>query len=344
MRTRVLTPGPDLEHDPAVAEAAALLRTGGLAAFPTETVYGLGADATNREAVEEIFYVKGRPADNPVIVHIADLAMLETVAASGDPRVARLAASFWPGPLTLVLPAKEAVRPACRGLDTVGVRMPDHPVALALLRAAGVPVAAPSANRSGRPSPTTAQHVLDDLGGRIPLILDGGPCRIGIESTVLDLSTPALQVLRPGHVSAEAIAETLGAPLSPATEEALWRSPGTHHPHYRPQAPVIVLGPGLSDAVVARLIARLIALLDGRLGYVATGTRNPVRAPSLEIIHTGQGLASGLYASLRELDLRGVAAILVEAPPHGEAVWDRLRRAAWRVITTDAEADSFDLG
>jgi len=163
-------------------------------------------------------------------------SMMGGVAYSGDPRVAQLAERFWPGPLTLVLPAR-AVRPACRGLNTAGVRVPNHPIVLALLRAVSLPIAAPSANRSGWPSPTTAEDVLADLDGRIPLTLDGGPCHIGIESTVLDLSSPNAQVLRPGHISAEAIAEALGAPLSHAGAEAIRRSPGTRHPHYCASTP-----------------------------------------------------------------------------------------------------------
>jgi len=349
MITVIVSPAEDLENDEAIAEAAALVRAGRLVAFPTETVYGLGADATNAAAVELIFDAKGRPSDNPVIVHIADIAMLDKVVDSHDPRVVALGERFWPGPLTLVLKARPAVHATSRGLDTVGVRMPDHPVALALIRAAGVPIAAPSANRSGKPSTTTAHHVWEDLNGRIPLILDGGPCQIGIESTVLDLSGPEPQILRPGAVSAAQIAEVLGTPLVEPSEDALVKSPGTLHPHYRPTAPVIVIAPAVSDKAAVALIERIHRFIDEDdvIGYITIGTRPEpglARAPFLEVVPAGHGLARDLYGLLRDLDSRKVAVILVDGPDPAEAVWDRLRRASWRVVASDAEVEDFSQG
>ncbi|HVL98743.1 MAG TPA: L-threonylcarbamoyladenylate synthase, partial [Egibacteraceae bacterium] len=223
----------------AIASAAAVLRAGGLVAFPTETVYGLGADARREDAVRAVFAAKGRPADNPLIVHVADAAGLGAVAASVPPLAARLAERFWPGPLTLVVDAAPAV-PAVTtgGLATVAVRVPDHPVALALLRAADLPVAAPSANRSGRPSPTTGAHVVEDLAASgVALLLDAGPSGIGIESTVVDARGAAPVVLREGAISREDLGGALVAQGSPA-------SPGTRYRHYAPACRVELVARG----------------------------------------------------------------------------------------------------
>lgn len=198
---RILTVDPGTPDPAAIGEAAAVLSAGGLVAFPTETVYGLGADALNPRAVERIYAAKGRPVDNPIIVHIADPNALGGLVSDVPTAAQILIARCWPGPLTLVLPATPVVPSVTRGgLPTVAVRMPAHPVALALIRAAGCPVAAPSANRSGRPSPTTAQHVLADLGGSVELVLDGGPTPVGVESTVLDLTCDPPLLLRPGEI------------------------------------------------------------------------------------------------------------------------------------------------
>lgn len=210
------------EHE-AIAEAAKLLRQGELIAFPTETVYGLGADARNSAAVEAIFSAKGRPSDNPLIVHIAEMGMLNGLVERVDPVSRRLAEAFWPGPLTLVLPLLQGVLApsVTAGLDTVGIRMPDHPVALALITAAGCPVAAPSANRSGRPSPTLARHVEEDLGGRIAGLLDGGPTGVGLESTVAMVSADGrVHVLRPGGITPRQLEEASGCPVLVAGLEA----------------------------------------------------------------------------------------------------------------------------
>ncbi len=321
-------------------EGAEILRGGGLVAFPTETVYGLGADATCRQAVDAVFEAKGRPADNPVIVHIADAVTIDRIARLDDPRARRLPRRFWPGPLTMVLPALEPVRSAaCRGLATVAVRMPAHPVALALIRAAGRATAAPSANLSGGPSPTTAEHVLEDLGGRIPLILDGGPCEVGIESTVLDLSVDPPAILRPGAITAEQLADVLGRPVMTGSGASLARSPGTRYRHYRPRAPVVILGLDVPAAAVRRLVEALCGLLAGGvaaggsrsgrcIGYV--GHRLRCRPPGLRLAERSEveSLTRHLYADLRRLDRDGARLILVDAVAAEEPVMERLRRAA----------------
>ena len=247
----------------ALEEAAALLRAGGVVAFPTETVYGLGANGFDPAACAKIYEAKGRPSDNPLILHIAHRAMLDEVALDVPEMAERLLAAFAPGPLTLVLRRRDAVPLGITGgLATVGVRMPENDVALALIRAAGVPLAAPSANTSGRPSPTTAQAVLDDLAGRIPLILDGGPCRFGVESTIVDVTGEAAVILRPGAITREMLEEVVGAvQLDPglAAQERMAqaakgadgeaaddaraaarapRAPGMKYTHYAPRAPL----------------------------------------------------------------------------------------------------------
>jgi L-threonylcarbamoyladenylate synthase len=317
----------------AVGEAAALLRGGGLVAFPTETVYGLGADATDGRAVAAIFAAKGRPRFNPLICHYGSAeAAFSDVAA--DARARTLAGRFWPGPLTLVLPR----RPGCRvhlltgaGLDSLGVRVPAHPLARELLRAAGAPVAAPSANRSGAVSPTTAAHVLDGLGGRIDAVLDGGACPVGVESTVLDLTGERAALLRPGGVPAEAIEAVLGAPLvrasapsggDGAAAAAAPRGPGMLLSHYAPSLPLRL------GAITARADEAL-------LGF---GPRPPAGAALAWNLSEAGDLAeaaSRLFAGLRWLDaegarlgLRCIAAMPVPETGLGAAINDRLARAA----------------
>ncbi|WP_370591934.1 L-threonylcarbamoyladenylate synthase [Roseomonas sp. KE0001] len=315
--------------DPAeggVAHAAALLRQGGLVAFPTETVYGLGADARNPEAVARIFAAKGRPRFNPLISHFpeAEAAFAEVVA---DDRARRLAARFWPGPLTLVLPRAPGSRIDLltgAGLPTLAVRVPAHPLARALLRAAAVPVAAPSANPSGRVSPTTAPHVLDGLSGRIDAVLEGGACAVGLESTVLDLSGPRPVLLRPGGVAAEAIAALLGPLDRPAAgggaEEAR-PSPGLLASHYAPVLPL-------------RLEARTLRPGEALLAF---GPPLPGAALCWQLSAAGDTVeaAARLFSGLRWLDdegrqrgLTGIAAMPIPAGGLGEAINDRLSRAS----------------
>lgn len=332
---RILAPQEPYERDPALLEAAALLRAGELVAFPTETVYGLGADATNPAAIERVYAVKGRPPDNPLIVHVGHNADLPTIAEVGDPRVVACFKRFWPGALTMVLPALEPYRTIIgRGLETIAVRMPGHPIALALIHAAGVPLAAPSANLSGRPSPTTAQHVAADLGERIPLILDGGPCLVGIESTVLDLTVTPARILRPGIISAAMISQVLGAPVKSPGETATGsiRSPGVRHPHYQPSVPVLLLPSSTGGAEVVRQLRLLAASGVRQAGLIL---RQDIPALQLDemkievrIARHAEALTRGLYGWLRELEGLGAEAIVVEGVEATEPVMDRLRRAA----------------
>lgn len=345
MRARRVQVDPRAPDIGAIQEAASLLASGGLVAFPTETVYGLGADALNADAVGRIFEAKGRPADNPIIVHIAEARDVEALAIDVPPAAHALIARWWPGPLTLVLPARESVPEVTRGgLPTVAVRMPSHPVALALIRASRCPVAAPSANRSGRPSPTSAQHVVEDLGDAVDLILDGGPTPVGVESTVLDLTGPVPVLLRPGGVGLEALEDAVGriavagaAAGARDTGSMLARSPGTRYRHYAPRARVVLI-----DAPAADGAAQVAAVVRGlweqglRVGVMVTAETAPaVPAGAVVRVMGPRGdtatIASNLFAQMRELDEAGLDAIVAEGIEEegvGRAVMDRLRRAA----------------
>ncbi|MCX8103094.1 MAG: L-threonylcarbamoyladenylate synthase [Candidatus Bipolaricaulota bacterium] len=328
MRTEILR-----ADDPGIVRAAEVIRSGGLVAFPTETVYGLGADALNEDAVRKVFIAKERPRDDPLIVHIARAQQLALLARHIPPRAWNLAERFWPGPLTLVLPKTERV-PAVTtgGLDTVAVRAPAHPVAKKLIERSGCPIAAPSANRFGRPSPTTAQHVVEDLDGRIDLILDGGPTAIGVESTVLDLTQEPPMILRPGGVTLEELQEVMGEVrlLNSSDSEAAKRSPGTRWRHYAPRAKLILAEPAELEKIVTRLQER-----GQRIGVmVRQGRLLCSPAPSvLSVIPMPSALseyARRLFAALRELDAQGVDVIVVEKIEErglGRAIMDRLRRA-----------------
>jgi L-threonylcarbamoyladenylate synthase len=321
-----------LEADEAgIRRAADVIRAHGLVAFPTETVYGLGANALSEPAVLRIFEAKDRPRGNPLIVHLAEAAQLAAVAVEVSTRAREVAAQFWPGPLTLVL-ARAAAVPLVTtgGLDTVAVRVPDHPVARALIEAAGVPIAAPSANRSGRPSPTRAGHVRADLDGRIELILDGGPTPVGVESTVLDMTGESPLLLRPGGVPLEALREALGPVrlVAGVDHEAAGRSPGLRYRHYAPRAEVILVDPGAGEAAVQPWLeaGRPVALVSQRL-IALERPRLTVRVMPVDL----EAYARDLFALLRELDTAGVELIVVEAVPErglGRTIMDRLRRAA----------------
>lgn len=347
-QTRVIAvdaahPQPEL-----IAPAAEVIRSGGLVAFPTETVYGLGADATRSEAVAGIFAAKGRPSDNPLIVHVADRGGVDQVAASVPAVAERLMERFWPGPLTLVLPKRDTIpdNVTC-GLSTVGVRMPSHPVALALLRAAGVPIAAPSANLSGRPSPTAAEHVHEDLNGRVEIILDGGETGVGLESTVLDLTMDPPTVLRPGGVTVEQLRAELGSiHVHPSIDGAEAgepaRSPGMKYTHYAPKAKVIlVVGPVLEMQERIKDLLYEFQEEGKRVGVLCSAeSRGVYQAPIVLEYGTRSdlsGIASDLFAALRAFDRHAVDVILAEGVPStgiGLAIMNRLRRAAGgRVIT-----------
>jgi L-threonylcarbamoyladenylate synthase len=314
--------------DPAALDAAVeVLRRGGLVAFPTETVYGLGADARNPEAVARIFAAKGRPAGNPLIVHVSDARMLGSIVSDWPPAAVKLAVECWPGPLTLVLPRSPGLPPAVTaGLPAVGVRMPAHPVALALIRRAGFPIAAPSANPYTGVSPTSAAHVAAGLGDRVDLILDGGPAEVGLESTVLDLTGAVPTVLRPGGLPLPRLRELLGQVdyrvVTKPEHEAL-PSPGLARRHYAPRARVRVLADPLAEA------RSLLTAGEGPLG-VWSFTPLPEGIQGVVWARDPVAYGAGLYAGLHEADARGWKYLLIEAPPEGDdwvAVRDRLRRA-----------------
>ena len=314
----------------AIAPAVEALRAGGLVAFPTETVYGLGADATNPAAVAKIFAAKGRPATNPLIVHVADLETAKRYTAIWSDAMQTIGAVWWPGPIALVVPrAGGIVDAATAGRPTVALRVPDHPLALALLRAFGGPVAAPSANKSNHVSPTTAQHVRDELGDAVDVVLDGGPCAVGIESTVLDLSGPAPVILRPGGVPRRKVEAILGpvkifAGAVDASESAA--SPGQHARHYAPRTPAVrfetsqrgLIRPQADDGTSNGLM-------------VVGGTENLKKwGPIVAMPRVAELYAPNFYAVLRELDAMGLREIFIEMPPdrpEWEAVRDRIRRA-----------------
>ena len=333
--TQVIQINPDQPDAQVIAQAAGIIQQGGLVAFPTETVYGLGADALNERAIQRIFAAKGRPADNPLIVHVSDRRMLDRIAAEVSDKAEELIEAYWPGPLTLVLNRKPDVAPSVSaGLPTVAARMPSHRVALALIRAARTPIAAPSANRSGRPSPTTAAHVAVDLEGRIEMILDGGATNIGIESTVLDMTGDVPIILRPGWITEEEIDAVVGKVRRAAAPDELRRSPGTRYRHYSPRARVVLIEHGPPSAV-ERVCKE--HLKTGAVGFIG---HTPVAIDDANfhamILRADAGdYAGNLYAALREMDHRHVHTVVVEGISEagaGAAVMDRLRRAASETI------------
>jgi len=343
LRLRVI-PGHlnDAESQVAMETAAAILRRGGTVALPTETVYGLGANALDARAVAAIFEAKGRPGWDPLIVHVADEAMLAEVVAEVPESARRLIAAFWPGPLTLLLPRSSRVPDAVTaGRPLVGVRMPAHPVALEVIRRAGVPVAAPSANRFGHTSPTTAAHVLDDedgLDGRIDAVLDAGPTEVGVESTVLDPNQSPMVIYRPGAITLEQIQAVAGAvalfhetpELSEMPPEAL-PSPGVGLRHYAPRARLILV-----DGASGRMGELAMDFLGRRVGLMLPTGWARLGGAGYEVFDWGrwnqpEELAQRLFAGLRELDGRGCEVILCPVPAGegiAEAIRDRLRKAA----------------
>ncbi|MCB1959837.1 MAG: threonylcarbamoyl-AMP synthase [Rhodocyclaceae bacterium] len=316
------------DPDHAVREAVAALRAGQLIGLPTETVYGLAADARNPQAVARIFAAKGRPADHPLIVHLASADQLDDWARDIPEAARRLAAAFWPGPLTLILKRQPGVPDAVTGgQDTVGLRVPAHPVAQAVLSAFGGGLAAPSANRFGRISPTTAAHVRDELGDAVAVVLDGGGCAVGIESTIVDLSRGAPVVLRPGHISAVELSRVLGAPVTTpdAPDATAPRVSGALASHYAPITPVRLLAAADLPAVAAAAekAGQRIAVLSRSLTAQGANWRQLPADPV--------GYANSLYRELRHLDRSGADLLLIEAPPSSVewlAVNDRLKRAA----------------
>jgi L-threonylcarbamoyladenylate synthase len=313
-------------HPEAIARAARMLQAGGLVAFPTETVYGLGANALDAAAVARIFAAKGRPASNPIIVHVADVEGARSLVADWPPTARILAGRFWPGPLTLVLPRSEMVPDLLTaGGSTVAIRVPAHPVALALLQACEVPIAAPSANRSTEISPTRAEHVLRSLADRIDLLLDGGPTTRGLESTVLDVTTNPPRLLRPGLITQSQLQALIGrvAGAGAANAEPV-RSPGQMQRHYAPRTAA-----ELSDHGQARV--EELCAQGARVGWL-THREEEGETPAMRIVLPGDpaGYASGLYAALHQLDAAGLERIVIDRPPLGDdwlAIHDRLNRA-----------------
>ena len=341
IKTQLLT-----EKD--IEAAAAILRAGGLVGIPTETVDGLGANGLDPAAVRRIFEAKGRPQDNPLILHIPDPSWLERYCRDVPAAARRLAEQFWPGPLTRILPRRALVpdEVTC-GLETVGVRCPDHPVTLAIIRAAGVPVAAPSGNRSGRPSPTCARHMLEDMEGRIQAVVDGGPCGVGVESTIVDLTLPVPRLLRPGGLPLEALEAVLGhvdvdravtAPLSPGEKP---RAPGMKYRHYAPRAPVtVVTGDGAATAAYIRRQA------GANTGVICFGEYRD-RFPGCTVRSIGPAGDRGeqarrVFDALRSFDGTSVTAIFAQCPGEeglGLAVANRLKKAAGFQIVAAEEGE-----
>lgn len=347
MKTIVYTVRGDAGLRDQLRPAAAILARGGLVAFPTETVYGLGANAFDATAVGRIFEAKERPADDPLIVHVAAFDQVEQVATipAGRHRVVEtLAARFWPGPLTLVLERKPCIPPrVTAGLDTVAVRVPAHPVARTLVELAGVPVAAPSANRFERTSPTRADHVLHDLDGRIDAVIDGGPTPVGIESTIVDVTGDVPVLLRPGGITLEALQDAVGTiALHPGARGAGTRgqaiAPGMKPRHYAPLAR-LVLVEGTDDGAVSRLVeatARAHVAGGKATGIIVTGGHAGVDGAFVRQLGPDPpAIARDLYDALREMDARGVEVIVAGCTPEaglGLAIMNRLRKAAAEVI------------
>jgi L-threonylcarbamoyladenylate synthase len=360
--TRVISVDPVHPDPDVVLEAARVLRDGGLVAFPTETVYGLGANALDPEAVARIYAAKGRPAWNPVIAHVANVEAARALTASWTSQAQQLADAFWPGPLTIVLPRSSIVPDiATAGLDAVAIRIPAHPVALALLRATGHPVAAPSANRFTQISPTTAQHVMQSLGERVDLVLDGGPCAVGIESSVCDLTGDVPTLLRPGMITRTALGHVLGTSVRAAQQRrgdpahgdgdnaahlivpadganiAAQRSPGMADRHYAPRAEVWLFETGQAGEIGRALSrrhadarsaarGRVTALLLADHALPLDASDRSVRMPDDPAEYARQ-----LYAQLHAADAADSALVLIEQPPDSDAwaaVLDRLTRAA----------------
>jgi L-threonylcarbamoyladenylate synthase len=347
LKTQIIRLDPGNIDMDKLKAAAEVLRSGGLVAFPTETVYGLGANALDSGAVARIYQAKGRPSDNPLIVHIADKEKVRELVTCIPDSAGRLMDAFWPGPLTLVMPRAAVVSDAVTaGLETVAVRMPLHPVALALIREAGVPVAAPSANTSGRPSPTSAQHVIEDLMGRVDVIIDAGPAAVGLESTVLDVTSEPAVILRPGGITPRQVEELLGAvQIDPAlmsgmSESAVPRSPGMKYTHYSPKADVIIVEGSAEE--VAEKIAQLVE------EYRCKGTEAGIMSTdqTRHLYKTGYVISMGdrerpetiganLFRCLREFDEKRVDVILAEAVEStgiGLAIMNRMCKAAGNMI------------
>lgn len=342
MQTKYFRVDKEDPDEEVMKEAAALLKRGGLVAFPTETVYGLGANGLDSRAVASIYKAKGRPSDNPLILHIADQKELAQLVARIPANAQVLMDTYWPGPLTVVFQRSEMVPDAVSGgLNTVAVRLPSNRVARKLISLAGMPIAAPSANTSGRPSPTSAEAVLADLEGRIDGVIDGGPCIIGVESTVVDCTTPVPTLLRPGGITVEMLIETLGDieidPTLNGSEECIPRSPGMKYTHYAPSAPM-VLFEGVHSQIEDRMLAEIKKALENgqKVGAIVSAKtarnlpENVIVAVYGERTQTAE-IATNLYTVLRSFDDSPVDVIYAEGIEEdglGLAVMNRLRKAS----------------
>ncbi|RKL67993.1 threonylcarbamoyl-AMP synthase [Salipaludibacillus neizhouensis] len=323
-------------NDTQIQEVAEYIKNNQVVAFPTETVYGLGGNARSDQAIDKIFQAKGRPSDNPLIVHISSKSQLAEYVENITDNAKQLIEAFWPGPLTIVLPHNGKLSPkVTAGLSTVAVRMPDHPVALAIIEAAGLPIAAPSANRSGRPSPTTAAHVTQDLDGKIAGVVDGGATGVGVESTVVDCTTEKVMILRPGGITKEALEQVVGEVLQdPALteEEEAPKSPGMKYTHYAPSAPLILV-----DGDINFLRKNVLASKQEgkRVGTLLTQEHQGLSEADKEVIIGSKEylpeVARALYEALRGFEANEVDIIYSEVFPEtdlGSAIMNRLRKAA----------------
>lgn len=342
METKVFVARDNYIKDEELKEASAVIRSGGLVAFPTETVYGLGGDATNPEASRKIYAAKGRPSDNPLIVHIADFSQLRNIVAEVPQEAEKLAETFWPGPLTMILRKNDVIPyETTGGLDTVAIRMPSHPVARAFLQDSGCMIAAPSANTSGRPSPTTAQHVWGDLHGKIEILLDGGPVGIGIESTIVDLSEEKPMILRPGFITQEMLSAVLGdvgvdPGLASENSKQPPKAPGMRYRHYAPKAD-LTLVEGTMEEVISKInaLTREAQAMGKSVGVLATEENKDCYVAD-HVIVIGQRqdeaeIARHLFDVLRQFDDLQVDLIYSEsfvAAGVGQAIMNRLLKAA----------------
>lgn len=344
MRTVMKKINPEHFQDEELQEACHILQSGGLVAFPTETVYGLGGDALSPDASSKIYHAKGRPSDNPLIVHIADLESLFDVALDVSEKALSLADAYWPGPLTMIFQKKKNVPLSTTGgLNTVAVRMPSHPVARALIRCSGIYIAAPSANISGRPSPTKAEHVAEDMDGRIDMILDGGMVGIGIESTIIDMTTDIPFILRPGYITEDMVKEVVGNVLTdPAViadlpdKNIVAKAPGMKYRHYAPKGQMTIV-----EGNLAKVVQKINALVKERekeqkkVAIIATeeskGGYDSNRVYCIGSRKSEGSIAAGLYDILRQMDTVGAEYIYVESFAEdtlGQAIMNRLLKAA----------------
>lgn len=342
MNTRVIRIDEQHMDMVLVGEAGAIIRAGGLVAFPTETVYGLGGDALNPQSSEKIYLAKGRPSDNPLIVHIADIEKLDAIVREVPESARKLAEQFWPGPLTMILHKSDAVPyETTGGLDTVAVRMPVHPVARALIRAAGGYVAAPSANRSGRPSPTAAEYVIEDMDGRIEMVIDSGDVEIGLESTIIDLTTDKATILRPGYITNRMLVQVLGeveedCTMMRADSGQAPKAPGMKYRHYAPKGELTIID-GEEERVVEYINTQIRQQMKDNKKTGVIGTDTSVSKYQADVCKSlgsrkdEATIARELYRVLREMDDESVEVIYAEsfdAVGLGQAIMNRLLKAA----------------